>query len=308
MTDIALILCMTLGGLSMSLLHRADALTLALLSGITLVVMLFYTLILKKQSPFKKKFSVLKYPLAVCSVIAAAVSAANATALVTRTTVLDKSFVPLAMTLTLAFALVISLSKQYALPRTALVTVSVSAVVLVILIFLCVTETELSAIELGRLKTNFLLPLVAFSVCDTVFVLPLMTRTPKFRLLLGSAVALTYFLLTTLIALSALSNGLFFEFEMPIMKLWQSAYIPSFLSRFETVAVCVFFILSAFKSGLLLNYAISAFGKSCFYMIALLFAALSVAIFVWPILVYFAAILTVLCAFAAPFMPLDKNY
>lgn len=305
--DLCVIICVSLGGISLSLLHRTDAVMFVLLAAAGVLFSFLCTLLIRRGKLPDHAFGGSKYILGISAVASSSVSAAIASALVTDTDVLDKKFLPLTVLLVLVFVLLFCFSSSNALPKTASVAVIASTAVLVILILLCLTETELSTVLAGGINYRYMLPLVAFTLCDTVYVLPLIKGRGKFTLTLGITISIAYMAAMTLIALSVLRDGLFYEFEMPVMKLWQSTFIAAFLNRFETIAICVFFILSAIKSGIILQSAFNVFGKSCFYPIAISFTTFTVAVLLFPWLTYFAAVLTVLCGFVFPTLAVLKK-
>lgn len=307
LADLSVVICVVIGGLSIALVHRTDVAMFAVLGAIGIVVMLLYSILLKREKYPETAFHGANYIISVCAVISASVSSSVAVSLVTDTDVLDKNYLPLTVTLVAVFVFCIAFSSAKSLPKTVTATVIFVSIVLIILIFLCITQSELSAVNIGSINYKLLIPLAAFSICDVVFILPHINTRSKNTLILGIALCFVYMSAMSMIALSVLSDSLFYEFNMPLMKLWQSTYIASFLSRFETVAVCSFFILCAIKSGLLLNRSLKVFGNTCFYMIAVLYLGSTVSILMFPNLVHFAALLSIICGIVFPLVVVIKK-
>jgi len=303
-TSLGVTLCVSLGGLTISLLKRTDFLMYVILIALSVVSMLFYSLILRRGALPEKAFRGSKYMLAISAVISSATSVALACSLITDTAVMHKSFLPQLVAITILFSLAIAISKDSAASKSAVVLSFFAVGVLAILMLLCFVETDFSPITAGSLNIHLLLPLSAFSIFDIVFILPLINKNDGSMLLLGNTLSQIYMTALTLVAVSVLSGALFNSAQMPLMRLWQSTYIASFLSRFEIVAICAFFILCAFKSGLVLKYSFNAFGKTCAVWIVILLITCCIGILLYSGLVYLSAILSCISGVILPLISL----
>lgn len=309
LSDYGVIFCITMGGLVLALLKKTSLATLILLFGISVLLITFYHFILTKYNLFYRiTGKVTKSLLCVYSILSSAVACATASAVVAHTGAVKNEFYPVIVVLICLFALVFTCSGVKAAKNTtAISTVSVT-ILMILLLFLCINKRNFSYVYSGEINLLFLLPLTAFSVCDIILVISYISNKNSRFFVLGNITPLIYLIAMVLIAVSTLGNNLFSEIELPLLHLWKSTFIPSFLNNFELIALSGFFICCALKAGFVLKYSTDIFGKDRIWIVAVLLFALVTLISYVNESVYVIAVFSVFCGVVLPIICLIKNY
>lgn len=289
--DILCSFCVSCGGLSLALLYRVDALTMLFILTLSVAFSLFCCAIadrLASKEWVKKVF-------ALGMLISAAVSIYTGTRLVCNFS-LGNSFVPICIFLGCVTALCIALSSLRA-SKSVLSVMSVACIVLLLaILILCALESDFSKVVSGSADKRLIFPLAVFGVVDAIFIMPFIRKNNRCMFVIGSALMPSYLLLTVLFAISTLSKEVYYSLDTPIITLWQSCYVASFIDRFETVVLCALFAVCTLKAGMLLKCSFDIFKKSRLPVIFILFSALTVPLILKPALIYLYAALTLVCA------------
>lgn len=237
--------------------------------------------------------------LGVYSVVSAGTSVMLCASLVTDSGVMDKTFYPLILILTGLFALCFGFSRRSAVVSVSFIVGVLSMSALLILMLLCVLRTDFGTVSLVNADFKLSAVLFAFSVFDTVLVIPLM-RGKSAMLFCGGAAAHLYGVGMTLIAMTVLTEDIFNSVNTPWLVLWRSTYITSFLNSFEILGVCAFFILTAVKAGIAVKHALDFFGKKYASVILIFIFVFATVFTVYSKTVYAAAFLSALTGITVP--------
>ena len=112
---------------------------------------------------------------------------------------------------------------------------------------------------------------------------------------IGSALMPLYLLITVFLSISVLSSKIYCSLDTPIITMWQSCYVASFIDRFETVVICALFVVCVAKAGILLKCVFDIF--SAYRPLAFVVFSLSVIpLVLMPSLVYLYAVLVLACS------------
>ncbi len=237
--------------------------------------------------------------LSVGALFSSAVSLYLGVTLVTDLT-LNNKFIPVCLLLSFAVAVAIATSSGRASKSVAAV-MSVLAVILLLVVFLlCLLESDFSAGVTVINDKKILLPIIVFSVIDTVFILPFVKKKNRVACVFGGAVIPVYLLATVTLTLFVVPHNL--PFVNPILKMWQTCFVLSFIDRFETLIICVIFSLSIVKAGIILQTALIKIPKTLLFIPALL----AVFLILRPGLIYVFAVLTFL--FVIVYLLFKKNH
>ena len=285
--------CISAGGVSVALLYPVDlvgAVAIALVSvGAGIFFVHFDT------DARRHDF------LSVGALFSSAVSLWLGVTLVTDFT-LDNSFVPICLFLSFVVAVAIAFSSDRA-SKSVASAMSVIAITLLLVIFLlCVLESDFSTKITVSNDKKILFPLAIFSVFDTVFILPSIKKKNRIFCLFGGVLMPLYLVATVAITLFALPHNVYFGPVTPIIKMWQTCFVLSFIDRFETLIICVIFAINVLKSGILLKTALCKIKKPLIFIPALL----AVALIFRPALIYVFAIFTAI--FVLIYLLFKKTY
>ncbi len=262
------------GGMSLLFIGRANITTVALIFPIfaLMAVLAFYGY----KNLRKTKF--LKIIICVWSVISCSVSTILASKLVTYTGVLDNSHFVLLIFLTIALAVSVSVSKKDAVKSVALIISSFATIVFLTIIALSLIDTSFSMPVIVKPEFEMLLPLAYLSVADVIFIIPFCDSKTPVSVIAGGGISVLFFLVIITIALSVLTNDVYYAVEMPLVKLWQSTFIPSFVNRFEIVSLTNLYLLTAFKCGVILYSSVKICKRKYSLMLSLAVLLISVIV------------------------------
>lgn len=302
-SDFGVLFCVSFGGLVLSALQCTNLVTLVFLLIVSSAVMLFYYFLLSKPVNETGKFSKITY--CVYSVLSSAVSAATAAALLSDTGALSNNFYIPLLILVCCVAAAFAYSNCEGACFTAGTVSLFVCVILVILLALCVGKIGDGVISSGKTNVKLLLPLCAFSVFDTVLILPYIKNR---KTLFFNVLPVVYITVMTVIAMSAMGLELFYDSKLPLLHLWRSAYIPSFINRFELVALCMFLVACAVKSGIVLKRAADITGKDKIPILTVFLFGVVTLISLYSNAVYGVALLSILCGIILPVSKWIKNY
>lgn len=286
--------CFAMSGLALLLVSSADPVT-------TLIPLFLSPLLLFLYIRFSKPKKSL---LALSSICSFCYSAVFASELTVKAGVLSKDCLYLVLILTCLCSLAIAFSNRFSQRYTALCTVLIASVILALVFLLSLVDTNFSPLSFGSVKKDFLLQFVVFSSVDSFLVLPLLKNEPRFAIL-GSVVPPLYMFALTLAAVSVLSSEVFFNIEFPLIRLWQSTYIASFVNSFEVIAVIAVFSLTLVKCGLVLAPAAVLFSKKRFWLLLILCILLSILCIHFNLLVTLFCVTVIACGLLS-FVTINK--
>lgn len=290
-SDILCSFCVSCGGLTLALLYRVDALTMLFVLTLSVAFSLFCCALSNRfaSKPWVKKF------FALGMLISAAVSICSGTRLVCNFS-LGNSFIPICIFLGCVCALCVALSTLRSVKSVVSVMSVVCIILLIIIIVLCAFECDFSKVISGNADKWIIFPLAVFGVVDAIFIMPFIRKTNRCMFVLGSAIMPSYLLLTVLFTLSTLSKDVYYSLDNPIITLWQSCYVASFIDRFETVVLCALYIICVLKSGMLLKCSFKIFKNKRLPFIFILFSLLTVPLILKPVVIYVYATLAFISA------------
>lgn len=265
-----------MAGLSLCFVYAVHPVMFLITLVLCPALFLFYSRFFSKYG-FSKPSLVLKIAVFISSLASSAYTLALCTELVTKTQVLSNDCFWLVFVLSVLTVLAVSYSKKHACRFTAVFASLAAAVLLVLIFILSLLDTDFSQPSLGSVDKNILLPFVAFSAFDSFLVIPLLNKESRSGAL-GAAVPCIYMFCAALAAVSVLSQRVYYSLELPLLRLWQSTYIASFVNNFEIIGICALFSLCLVKAGLVLKAAADIVPKKCFWLLAAALTALSVII------------------------------
>jgi hypothetical protein len=180
---------------------------------------------------------------------------------------------------------------------------SVTAIILLaVILLLCVLESDFSTKITVSNDKKIVFPLVVFSIIDTVFILPFIKNQNRLASFFGGAVMPFYLVATVAITFFTLAKSVCHGPDSPIIKMWQTCFVLSFIDRFETIIICMLFAINILKSGILLKTALCKIKKP----LALIPLALAIILLIRPALIYVFAVFTVI--FALIYLLFKKTY
>lgn len=288
--------CVCAGGIAACLLCRTDLSVSLIIFAFAIIYLLICCLAVRGRGCDS---AAVRAVLGVYSVVSAGASVMLCASLVTDSSVMDRTFYPLILLLTGLFALCFGFSKRSAVVSVSFIVGVLSMLALLILMFLCVLRTDFGAVSLVKPDTRLSAVLIAFSVFDTVLVIPLMRGKPA-MLFCGGAAAHLYGIGMTLLAVTVLTEDIFNSVNMPWLVLWRSTFITSFLNSFEILGVCAFFILTAVKAGIAVKHALDFFGKKYASVILIFIFAFASVFTVYSKTIYAAVFLSALTGITVP--------
>ncbi len=288
--DIFYAFCISQGGLCIALMYSADIVSLAITLVLSVGVSLFCSLAVKKR-PSRS----IQKITSVGALISSSVSVYIGCSLACDYA-LNKSFLPLCVFLFVTAAVYLAYSRLRAVKSVASVISVLAVILLLVILLLCIIENDFSKTCVDRGDKKILFPLCVFSAIDLIYVAAHVRRQNRCMFVIGTAFAPIYTLITAVIAVCTLTPDIYYSLKAPIITLWQSCYVVSFVDRFETVIICVLFAVSLIKSAILLKPVVKNHPKK----IIILFALLPVFLFLYPPLIYVYAALSL--ALSAPYL------
>ncbi len=285
--------CISAGGISVALLYPVDLVGAIVISVISVVAGILFT---RLDTDTRR----LDY-LSVGALFSSAVSLWLGVTLVTDFT-LDNSFVPICLFLSFIVAVAIAFSSARASKSVAAAMSVLAIVLLLVILLLCVLESDFSTKVTASNDKRILFPLAVFSVLDTVFILPYIKKKNRIACIFGGAVMPLYLVATVAITLFALPQNVYFGPVTPIIKMWQTCFVLSFIDRFETLIICVLFAINILKAGILLKTALCKIKKPLAFIPALL----AIALIFRPALIYVFAAFTAI--FVLIYLLFKKTY
>ena len=272
--------CVGAGGMCIALLYRVDVFPMLFVFLLCFVGWLIYSKIYFTQSVI----------LCVGALFSASVSVYVGCKLVCRFAI-DSSFLPMCVLLGGGCAIILALSDIRASKSVAFVVSLVCIFLMLLILFLCIVESDLSKEKFSFLGKRLVIPLTVFSVVDSFFIMPYIKNKNRIYFMIGNSVMPFYMLVTIAVSVCALSRSVFESLDSPVVKLWQTCYVLSFVDRFETLIICALFSVCVVKAGVLLK---SVF-DFCSQKTAVLFFALVVLLFVSNAFMYVFAALSLFC-------------
>ena len=288
-TDILYSFCISCSGLCLALLYRVDALTLLFVLTLSVAFSLFCCAISNRtvSKDYVKKI------FALGALVSASVSVYIGIRLVCSFA-LDNSFIPICIFLCCTVALCFAVSSLRACKSVASVVSVFCILILAVILVLCLFDGGFDRVISGRVDRRIIFPLSVFGVIDAVFIMPYIRKNNRCMFVIGSALMPSYLLVTVLLAISMLSSKIYYSLDTPIITMWQSCYVASFIDRFETIAVCVLFAVCAVKSGIFLKCVFDIFKKYRAVLFSLL-AVLVIPLILMPSLIFLYAGATLGC-------------
>jgi len=207
---------------------------------------------------------------------------------------LDKSFVPICVFLGCAVALSFAISSLRACKSVTSVVSVFGILMLIVILTLCLFDGSFDKVTSASVDRRIIFPLSVFGVIDSLFVMPYIRKTNKCMFVIGSALMPSYLLVTVLLSISMLSSQIFHSLDTPIITMWQSCYVASFIDRFETIVMCALFAVCAAKAGILLKCVFDIL-KAYRPLAFVAFSLFVVPLILMPSLIYLYAVLTLVC-------------
>ncbi len=248
LVDFLYIFCISASGMSVALFLKSDIVSLfcAVLSSVVMALVFSMHPALDMTKPLNKTI------FTIGTVCSSSASVFTACALFGRF-VLNKTYVALVLVLSVFVITAIALSSFYAIKYTTAVMSSLCIVFLLIVLVLSIVNKDFSKAKCLDFNIKSVLPLVALSSVDSVFVIGHIKKTNRAVGIFAYVLMPVYFLVTTIVAMSTLSSKLYCNFDMPILKMWQTTYLASFVDRYETVIITALGALCLLKSGIMLK-------------------------------------------------------
>ena len=268
--------------MSLLLLYSSDPLTIIISSAVGL----FAVFILRKINYVR---SGLLFITSACAIVSASVSMFTSLSLVCNFS-LNSSFVPICTFLAAVVILCILYSSNRAIKSVVCVASALCGFLLLLMLFLCFFESDKSFFALPNINPYIIFPLISFALFDNLFFIPEIKKSDKKPYYLGILAAVLYFVFSSVLSLSVLSTNIYSATPSPVIRLWSTCFVVSFVDRFETVVVCVLFTLCVLKCGLLLKTVKS------FHPILRVFLAmvLMILLFFYPLLIIFYSIIVII--------------
>ncbi len=289
--DIFYAFCVSVGGICIALLYRVDILTIFFILTLSVSFSLFCCFLGERTASREW----VKRVFAVGALISAAVSIYLGTRLVCDFS-LDNSFVPICIFLSCVVAVSLATSTLRACKSVASVMSAVCVLFLLIILLLCILEGDFSKVYSGDSDRSIIFPLAVFSVIDIVFIMPYIRKSNRCMFVLGSALMPAYMLVTTVLAISTLSADIFYSLDTPVITMWQTCYVISFVDRFETLILCVLFAICTVKAGIFLKCVFDIFQKRFKTIVSVLLGALTIPLVLRPGLIYIYAFFSLIVA------------
>lgn len=265
LVDFLYIFCISASGMSVSLFLKSDIVSLFCVV-VTSVVM---AIVFSMQPPLDLTKSVSKTLYIAGALSCSSASVFTAVALAGRF-VLDKTYVALLVFLSVGVAVIISLSSLYSIKFTTAVISAFALALLLLVILLSVLNKDFTKAKCLDYNVKSVLPLVALSSVDSVFVMHHIKKHNRALGVVAFSLPPAYFLITTIISMSTLSDKLFCAVDMPILKMWQTTYVASFIDRYETLVVTSLVALCLLKSGIMLKAVFEICRKKCWVTVIVL--------------------------------------
>lgn len=287
-------------GLSLCFVYAVHPVMFLITLVLCPLMFLFYNRTFSKHCFFKKG-PVLRTLVFISSAASAAYTLALSAQLVTKTGVVSNDCFALVLVLSSIVVLSVAYSKKHACRFISVSTAVTAALFLLIILILSLLDTEFSAPSFGNIDKNILLPFAAFSAFDTFLVIPLMSDKTRFGIY-GALFPCLYMLCAALAAVSVLSAGVYYSLELPLLRLWQSTYIASFVNRFEMIGICALFALCIVKAGLVFRAAASIISKKRFWLSAVVLVSLAVIMICFDLAVILLSAVVILTGISLPLL------
>ncbi len=291
MADLLCAFCVSCGGLSIALLYRVNALTILFILTLSVAFSLFCCAIgnrITSKEWVKKVFGL-------GMLVSAAVSLYTGTRLVCNFS-LGNSFIPICIFLGCVTSLCIALSSLRASKSVGAVVSVICIFFLLAILILCALESDFSKVVSGNCDKRIIFPLAVFGIVDAIFIMPYIRKSNRCMFVIGSALMPSYMLLTVIFSISTLSSELYYSLNTPIITMWQSCYVASFIDRFETIVLCALYAVCIIKSGMFLRCSFDIFKKRFKPFAFIIFSVLTIPIILKPALIYIYAVLTLISA------------
>lgn len=241
-----------LGGLSFLFLTPVSLTEIIILLIVFVVLFPLLFFASKKLRPLK----ITKVALIIISMLSCAFSVTVASKLIINTLLLDKTYYPLIALVTLLLAALIAISKNEAVKSVSLICSLAVSLIFIITILLSLIDTDFSAVAPVKFSIGLPFLICVYGCLDMCLTFKITKNKMPFNYLIGAAAAFLILLVSALSAMSVLSHNVYHTLDMPIIRLWQSTYIASFINRFEIVTLTALYTVTAVKSGLVFTYAI----------------------------------------------------
>lgn len=291
--DLFYAFCISSGGMCIALLYPVDIFMLAAV----LILSVGFSLLCLRLDVSRRY----RLPLSVGALVSASASIYIGVTLVTDFA-LDNSFIPICLLLAIAVAMALAFSTARASKSVASVMSALCIILLLIVLLLCIVESDFSGDMSVSADKKILFPLAVFTVLDAAYVMPLVKRKSRRMFMLGAALMPVYMIATAAVAISALSPAVYSAADTPIITMWQTCFVLSFVDRFETVIICVLFAVCAVKAGMLLKTVISTFSKKLVFLLFFL----PIPLIFKPVLLYVYAAISAVSV--TVYLLLKKSY
>ncbi|MBQ8605620.1 MAG: hypothetical protein IJ408_02685 [Clostridia bacterium] len=238
-----------LGGLSTIFTSSVNATALAIMLVAYILVATLGFYICKYLRPLK----ITKIAVSVWSLLSCSFSVTVAADLVVRASVLHKDYFPFVVIMTAAFCVIFALSPRTPVKSVTLVCAGVSLLAFIVIIILSVLDTDFSYPELPSPTVGDFFPVSLVAILDVFLIFKMSKHKTPISYLAGGICAFVLLLVITLVSVSVLSPKTYYSLESPLLKLWQSTYITSFINRFEIVSVTALYLITALKAAIVLR-------------------------------------------------------
>ncbi len=289
--DIFCSFCVSCAGLCIALLYRVDVLSVFFILTLSIAFSLFCCAIGGRKSSDKR----IKNTFAIGALVSASTSIAIGCRFVCSFC-LDKSFVPICIFLGCVVSLCFAVSSLRGCKSVVSIMSLLCIFFLMAILILCIFESDFSKVVSGISDRRILFPLSVFGVIDVIYIMPYIRKSNRCMFVIGSALMPVYVLLTVLFAISTLSERIYYSLDTPIITMWQSCYVASFIDRFETVVLCALFVICILKSGLFLRCVFDVFSKKIHPFTFIVFSLAVIPLIIWSSLIYLYAALSFVCA------------
>lgn len=192
---------------------------------------------------------------------------------------------------------VVALGKPDSLRMNSVFATSICVVVFILLLALSLLDTSFGNVKSVSGGEYPVLQLVAFSVFDFYAVVTRI-KHKKHSAMLGGLFLPLYFLVSTVVAVSVMSPKVFESLERPLVSLWSSTYIPSFLNRFEIIGIVSVFLLIIMKSSLMLSNIYDIVDNKFRVLICISVSLFSIVMLFYP---FVASVIAVICVVLSAF-------
>ena len=241
-----------LGGLCPVFLSNVSISTLAVLLVISVVFVLFAFY----AYGYLRPLGITKIAACIFSLLSCSVTLCIGAKLLIAAKVLDKSYLMFVLLLGTITAAFFAVSKISAIKSVSLIFSVLVLSALILSLVLCLLDTDFLPPDTGNIDLKMLALLSILAISDIVVIFPISKSKSPLPFIVGTLCAFAVTGAFVTCALCVLSPAVYRAQDTPLLALLQSAYIASFVNRFEIVSVSILQISCVIKSGLTLAAAV----------------------------------------------------